>query len=41
MPLRVHELILVFYRRLPTYHPQMTPGKPYVAKDKGRMHVSV
>jgi DNA modification methylase len=35
-PLRAHELILVFYSRLPTYHPQLTPGKPYVRKDKRR-----
>jgi DNA modification methylase len=34
MPLRAHELVLVFYSRLPTYHPQMSPGKPYVTKDK-------
>lgn len=27
MPMRQHELILVFYRKLPTYCPQMTPGK--------------
>lgn len=26
MPLRQHESILVFYRRLPTYHPQKTMG---------------
>ena len=26
MPLKAHENILVFYRRLPTYHPQMTHG---------------
>ncbi len=31
MPLRCHENILVFYRRLPTYNPQFTRGKPYVA----------
>ena len=30
MPLRKHENILVFYRRLPTYNPQFTEGKPYV-----------
>ncbi len=36
MPLRAHELILVFYNRLPTYNPQMSPGKPYVTKDKRR-----
>lgn len=30
MPLRVHELILVFYRKLPTYNPQMWEGTPYI-----------
>lgn len=29
MPLKCHENILVFYRRLPTYNPQFTEGKPY------------
>ena len=29
MPLRAHEDILVFYRKLPTYNPQFTKGKPY------------
>lgn len=33
MPLRNHESILVFYRKLPTYNPQMAIGK---MKDKGR-----
>lgn len=28
-PLRVHESVLVFYRELPAYHPQMTTGEPY------------
>lgn len=28
MPLRSHEDILVFYKSLPTYNPQMTEGKP-------------
>lgn len=28
-PLRIHESVLVFYRELPTYHPQMTAGEPY------------
>lgn len=28
-PLRVHESVLVFYRRRPTYNPQMRPGSPY------------
>ena len=32
MPLRAHENILVFYKKLPTYNPQKTPGKPYTAK---------
>lgn len=30
MPLRNHEMIYVFYKKLPTYNPQMTPmDKPY------------
>lgn len=32
MPLRVHENILVFYKRLPTYNPQMTDGDSYVVR---------
>ena len=28
MPLRSHELILVFYKKLPTYNPQKTKGNP-------------
>ena len=32
MPLRASENIMVFYKRLPTYNPQMKDGKPY---DKG------
>ncbi len=31
MPLKKHENILVFYKKLPTYNPQFTSGKPYVA----------
>ena len=31
-PLRKHEDVCVFYRKQPTYHPQMTTGAPY---DKG------
>ena len=31
-PLRRHEQILCFYKKLPTYNPQMTNGEPY---DKG------
>lgn len=30
MPMRAHENILVFYKKLPTYNPQMLPGKPYL-----------
>lgn len=29
MPLRRHELVLVFYDRLPTYNPQFGMGRPY------------
>lgn len=29
MPLKAHELILVFYKRLPVYNPQMRAGKAY------------
>lgn len=29
MPLKSHENILVFYRKKPTYNPQMEKGKPY------------
>lgn len=32
MPLQAHEDILVFYKKLPTYNPQMSEGKPYVKK---------
>ena len=32
MPLQAHEDICVFYRKLPTYNPQMVEGKPYVKK---------
>ncbi len=28
MPLKIHEQILVFYRKLPTYNPQKWQGKP-------------
>jgi DNA modification methylase len=33
MPLVSHEDIVVFYKKLPTYNPQMTQGTPY---DKGK-----
>jgi site-specific DNA-methyltransferase (adenine-specific) len=29
MPLRTHEMMYVFYKKLPTYNPQKTAGKPY------------
>jgi site-specific DNA-methyltransferase (adenine-specific) len=32
MPLRSHEDILVFYKSLPTYNPQMSEGKPLHGK---------
>lgn len=32
-PLRAHEDIVVFYKKQPTYNPQMTQGTPY---DKGK-----
>lgn len=31
MPLRAHENILVFYRKLPTYNPQFRQGEPYIS----------
>lgn len=32
MPLRRHEQIAVFYKKLPTYHPQFTEGQPLHGK---------
>lgn len=32
MPLQAHEDILVFYKKLPKYNPQMEKGEPYVKK---------
>jgi site-specific DNA-methyltransferase (adenine-specific) len=34
-PLRIHESILVFYKRRGTYNPQFTQGKPYRSKTPG------
>ena len=35
MPLKIHENILVFYKKLPTYNPQMRTGfAPYIDKRK-------
>lgn len=33
MPLKRHETILVFYKHLPKYNPQMEEGKPYICKN--------
>ena len=35
MPLKKHENILVFYKKLPTYNPQFTSGEPYSYKKEG------
>ena len=35
MPLKKTENILIFYKKLPTYNPQMKSGKPYVCKQGG------
>ncbi|MCD7731351.1 MAG: site-specific DNA-methyltransferase [Oscillospiraceae bacterium] len=35
MPLKIHENILVFYEKLPTYNPQFTRGKPYARGHSG------
>ena len=32
MPLRQHEQIAIFYKKLPTYNPQFTEGKPLHGK---------
>lgn len=32
MPLKNYENVLVFYKKLPTYNPQMAQGKPYHVK---------
>lgn len=32
MPMKSHENILVFYKRLPTYNPQMTKGEAYTQR---------
>lgn len=36
MPMRCHEDICVFYKRLPTYNPQMTEGKPNHSQGTGK-----
>jgi len=37
MPLKAHENILIFYKKLPTYNPQITEGHP--RKTSGRIDV--
>lgn len=32
-PLRVHEMVFVFYRKLPVFNPQFTKGEPYKKPD--------
>ena len=32
MPLKKHENVLIFYKKLPTYKPQFTEGEPYKIK---------
>ena len=41
MPLRCHEVILVFYKKLPTYNPQFTKGKPYINKGSNKTKASI
>ena len=36
MPMKNHENVLVFYKKLPRYTPQMRAGEPYVRKDCGK-----
>lgn len=36
MPLKNHENILVFYKKLPTYNPQFTEGEPYYTKSDAK-----
>ena len=36
MPLRCHEDIVVFYKKLPTYNPQMEQGTPNHSRGKGK-----
>ena len=38
MPLRVHENIAVFYKKLPTYNPQYTEGKQLHSKGKSYLN---
>jgi len=33
-PLSAHEVVSVFYKKMPTYNPQFTEGKPYIKEYK-------
>lgn len=39
MPMKAHENILVFYKKLPTYHPQKTTGHPPANYSTRKPHV--
>lgn len=41
MPMKAHENILVFYKKLPTYNPQMTKGHPRKVSSKSSRKKSV
>ncbi|MCC5467636.1 DNA-methyltransferase [Pelosinus baikalensis] len=41
MPLRCHEVVLVFYRKLPTYNPQFIQGKPYTSQRADKPTTSI
>ena len=36
MPMKQHENVLIFYKKLPTYNPQLTKGKPYITRKKSK-----
>lgn len=38
MPLRIHETIAVFYKKLPVYNPQFTEGEPLHSKGKSYLN---
>lgn len=40
-PMRIYEIISIFYKNQPTYNPQMTIGKPYTMKGGERKGSSI
>lgn len=40
MPMKAHENILVFYKKLPIYNPQFTEGEPYTSKGSNSSRLS-